>query len=318
MPLNAIPLDQLEKIGQGVERPEDVVVGRDGRVWLSDLQSAAAEARPDGTLHRVGNAGGSPNGINMDAEQRIIIANVGGLDGGDSGPVQRLDTETGEIEILAAEVDGMKLLASNYPHIDSRGRIWVTHSTFRSGPGAFDGEPDGFLFRIEEDGSTTLLADEIEFANGITLDPEERNAYVCQTSGCNVIRFPINDDGSLGQREQYGPMLGKTAAEMRSAAGDRPLTPEERSQMGLTDGCQFDQEGNLWVTLPMSNKVIAITPKGEMVTIISDPEGSLMQAPTNVTWGGEDLQDLYIGSIRTPYVLKTRVPTPGESLIHQR
>lgn len=318
MPLNAIPLDQLEKVGQGVERPEDVVVGRDGRVWLSDLQSAAAEARPDGTLHRVGNAGGSPNGINMDAEQRIIIANVGGLDGGDSGPVQRLDTETGEIEILAAEVGGMKLLASNYPHIDSRGRIWVTHSTFRSGPGAFDGEPDGFLFRIEDDGSATLLADEIEFANGITLDPEERNAYVCQTSGCNVIRFPINDDGSLGEREQYGPMLGKTAAEMRSAAGDRPLTPEERSQMGLTDGCQFDQEGNLWVTLPMSNKVIAITPQGEMVTIISDTQGSLMQAPTNVTWGGGDLQDLYIGSIRTDYVLKTRVPTPGEPLTHQR
>ena len=318
MPLNPIPLDQLEKVGLGVQRPEDVVVGRDGRVWLSDQQSAAAEARPDGSLNRVGDAGGSPNGINMDAEQRIIIANVGGLDGGDSGPVQRLDTETGEIEILAAEVAGMKLLASNYPHIDSRGRIWVTHSTFRSGPAAFDGEPDGFLFRIEEDGGTTLLADKIEFANGITLDPEERNAYVCQTSGCNVIRFPINDDGSLGRREQYGPLLGKTAAEMRRTAGDRPLTPQERNQMGLTDGCQFDQEGNLWVTLPMSNKVVAITPGGEAVTIINDPEGALMQAPTNVTWGGNDLQDLYIGSIRTNYVLKTRVSTPGEPLIHQK
>jgi gluconolactonase len=39
--------------------------------------------------------------------------------------------------------------------------------------------------------------------------------------------------------------------------------------------------------------------------------------PTNVTWGGADLQDLYIGSIRANYVLKGRSPMPGLALVHQ-
>ena len=88
MPLAPIPLDQLQRVGQGVQRPEDVVVSRDGRVWLSDQASAAAEILPDGSLNRVGDAGGAPNGINMDAQGRIIIANVGGLDGDDPNATQ--------------------------------------------------------------------------------------------------------------------------------------------------------------------------------------------------------------------------------------
>lgn len=316
MPLTPIGKDQLRKVGEGVQRPEDVVVSRDGRVWLSDQASAAAEARPDGTLHRVGNAGGSPNGINMDADGRIIIANVGGLEGEPSGPVQRLDVDTGEIEILADQINGQPLLASNYPHIDSAGRIWVTHSTSRSGPDAFNHpDPDGFLFRIETDGTLTMLAESIHFANGVTLDPQEQNAYVCSTTGCHVLRFPINADGTLGERSVYGPQLGKTVADMPA---ERPFTAAQRGQLGLTDGCGFDQEGNLWVTLPMSNKVVAITPQGESVTMIEDLEGDIMQAPTNVSWGGADLCDLYIGSIRSDYVVHARSPIPGEPLIHQR
>ncbi len=316
MPLTPIRQDQLSKVGVGVQRPEDVVVSRDGRVWMSDQASAAAEALPDGTLNRVGNAGGSPNGNNMDLEGRIIIANVGGLDGGGtSGPVQRLDIDSGEIEVLADQIDGVPLLASNYPHVDSQGRIWVTHSTSRSGGDAFSGEPDGFLFRIETDGSLTMLATEIEFANGITLDPREENAYVCSTTGCHVLRFPIHADGTLGEREVYGPQLGKTVADLDAM---RPLTAEQRGELGLTDGCGFDQEGNLWVTLPMSNKVVAITPQFEVVTMLEDLEGEIMQAPTNVSWGGADMCDLYIGSIRSDYVVHARSPIPGERLVHQR
>ncbi len=317
MPLTPIRKDQLSKVGVGVQRPEDVVVSRDGRVWMADQASAAAEALPDGTLNRVGNAGGLPNGNNMDLEGRIIIANVGGLDGGGaSGPVQRLDVDTGEVEVLADEIDGIPLVMSNYPHVDSQGRIWVTHSTSRTGDAALAaGGPDGLLFRIETDGSLTMLATEVEFPNGITLDPREENAYVCSTSGCHVLRFPIHADGTLGESEVYGPQLGKSIA---LADAMQPLSPEERGELGLTDGCGFDQEGNLWVTLVMSNKVVAITPQLEVVTMIEDLDGEIMQNPTNVSWGGDDMRDLYIGSITTDYVLHARSPIPGEPLVHQR
>ena len=54
------------------------------------------------------------------------------------------------------------------------------------------------------------------------------------------------------------------------------------------------------------------------MTILSDPEGKIMRNPTNVSWGGEGLQDLYIGSISTDYVLKVKSPVPGMPLPHQR
>jgi len=63
--------------------------------------------------------------------------------------------------------------------------------------------------------------------------------------------------------------------------------------------------------------VVVITPDEKVVTVISDPGGRLMRSPTNVSWGGADLCDLYIGSIATDYVLHARTEVPGVPLVHQ-
>ena len=60
MHLRSIPLSECEAFGHGVKRPEDVVVSRDGTVWLSDQDSACARVNDDGSLSRVGQAGGAP------------------------------------------------------------------------------------------------------------------------------------------------------------------------------------------------------------------------------------------------------------------
>jgi gluconolactonase len=308
VPLSPIPLASLEKVGVGLKRPEDVVVGRDGRVWASDQVSACAEILPDGALRRLGKAGGAPNGINMDTRGRIVIANFG-LGTAPTGPLQRLDPATGTVEVLCDAIDGKPLVASNYPIVDRAGNIWCSHSTAdraRSEAGL----ADGFVYRVRADGRAEVMASGFAFANGLALDAGESHLYVCQTMGRNVVRLPIRADGSLGAAEPYGPVLGEPAF---SGA-----TPTERARFGATDGCGFDAEGNLWVTLVLANKVVAITPKREVVTLIHDPTGELMSWPTNVSWGGADLRDLYIGTIRRDYVLRARSPVPGLPLIHQR
>jgi len=315
MPLETIDLADMQKIGDGLDRPEDVVVGPDGRVWVSDTHTACAEIRPDGSVSRIGRAGGAPNGINMDVEGRIIIANFGVAEAS-PGPLQRLDPATGEIEVLCDRVDGRTLTACNYPVIDSKGNIWCTHSTFaEKWPQALDGRADGFVFKVSPDGQAVKLADNLMFANGCCLDAEEKYLYVNQTSGGNVVRFEILADGALGPAEQYGPMLGIIPAPGRP---DRPPTPAEMADWAYTDGNGFDVEGNLWVTLPSANKLVAITPSLNVFTVAHDPTGKILNNPTNVTWGGRDLLDLYIGSIRTDYVLKTRSPVPGMPMIHQK
>ena len=95
MPLSTIPLGALERFGVGLDRPEDVAVGRDGRIFASDIQCAVAEILADGSLRRLGPpSGGAPNGINMDLEGRVLIANFG-LHSNDPGPLERLDPATG-------------------------------------------------------------------------------------------------------------------------------------------------------------------------------------------------------------------------------
>ena len=58
--------------------------------------------------------------------------------------------------------------------------------------------------------------------------------------------------------------------------------------------------------------------QGELVTMLSDPEGTILRTPTNVSWGGPDLCDLYIGSVVSDYVVHVRSPIPGMPLVHQR
>lgn len=303
MPLSAIPTSAFAKIAVGIDRPEDVVVGKDGRVFASDHQCAVAEIFADGSFKRLGPKGGAPNGVNMDPQGRILIANFGIYDR-EEGPLQRFDPTTGEHETLLAEVGGKRLTSANYPVMDRAGNIWCANSTHaETWPQALDGRTDGFIFVLRPDGSSQIVAEGLKFPNGMALSADDKTLYCAQTSGCDVMAFDILPGGELGPGRRYGPVLGALQG--------------EPADLGYTDGVGMDVDGNLWVCLPAANKVVAIAPSGEVAIVIHDPSGEVVNHPTNVTWGGADLRDLYIGSIRAGYVLKARSPIAGLALIHQ-
>ena len=303
-----IETSAFQKIAVGIDRPEDVVVGKDGRVFASDHQCAVAEIHPDGSFTRMGPKGGAPNGINMDRQGRILIANFGIYDQ-EPGPLQRFDPATGKHETLVSEVGGRKLTSSNYPVIDSAGNIWCANSTDApTWPQALDGRADGFIFVLRPDGSTEIVAEGLKFPNGMALSADERFLFCAQTSAADVLRFPIGN-GRLGRGERYGPVLGKLVTPGEPAP--------DHNELGYTDGVGLDAEGNLWVCLPAANKVVAIRPSGAVETVFHDPDGTVVNHPTNVTWGGPDMRDLYIGSIRADYVLKARSPIAGQPMLHQ-
>ena len=309
MALASIPTAAFEKIALGIDRPEDVVVGKDGRVFAADHQCAVAEILPGGAFKRMGPKGGAPNGVNMDAAGRIVIANFGIYDR-EPGPLQRFDPATGRHETLVSEVDGRKLTSSNYPVIDRAGNIWCANSTHaETWPQALDGRTDGFIFVLRPDGSASIVAEGLKFPNGMALSADEQFLYCAQTSGADVVRFPVTPGATLGKGERYGPVLGQLQRPGEAAPAAEDL--------GYTDGIGFDAEGNLWVCLPAANKVVAITPALKVATVIHDPAGQIVNHPTNVTWGGADLKDLYIGSIRADYVLKARSPVAGQPQVHQ-
>lgn len=313
MPLRPFDLSELSKWGLGLTRPEDVAVGRDGRVYATDPHVGAKEILPDGSLRSVGETvfPGCGNGISMDLDDRILIANLGAHEGV-AGPVERLDPNSGHREVLLSEVDGRPLTSCNYPMIDSAGNIWCSNSV--AAPN-FEGLADklaydGFVFVLRPDGSSSIVADNIGFANGLAMSEDEKFLYCCQSFGSNVLRFPVLPGGRLGPGEQYGPQLGPKA---------EPGVPvADRQTLHYPDGCALDVEGNLWVTLFWANKVMAISPEGELLTLIDDSDWTVLKMPTNVTFGGDDMKDVYIGGLETPYVVKLRSPVAGMKLAHQR
>lgn len=316
MPLARLPLDAFTKIAEGIERPEDVVVSREGRVFASDHRATVAEIFPDGTFKRLGPKRGAPNGINIDGRGRIVVANFGIYDG-EAGPLEVFDPGTGIRDILLATVEGRTLTASNYPLIDSSGHIWCANST--SAPTwqeALDRRADGFLYVLRSDGTSSIVADGLRFPNGLAISADEQTLFCCQTTGCDVLRFPILPGGRLGKAVRHGPRLGFIPPFAPNS--DLKLPSFITTFLGYTDGCGMDAEGNVWVTLPAAHKIVAITPAGRKVTVAHDPRGELLCQPTNVAWGGPDLRELYVGSLSARYILKARSPVPGSKLVHQK
>ena len=205
--------------------------------------------------------------------------------------------------------------------MDSSGALWCSVST--AADDLLDtiarGTADGYIFRVAPDrSSAAVVASGVQFPNCMALDRDEGYLYVARTVAADAVRFPIVGE-SLGEQEQFGPALGARRADEFGADATALLGDAQASRRwGMADGCALDSQGNLWVTLILANKIVAITPEGQVTVVIEDPEGKLVNAPTSVAWGGADMRDVYIGSIATPYVLKGRSSVPGMPMVHQR
>ncbi|GAA4289798.1 hypothetical protein GCM10023161_33150 [Mycobacterium paraffinicum] len=285
-------------------------------MFASDKASAVAELIDDNTVHHIGQAGGEPNGIAIDRNGHFLIANWG------LGELQDLDPETGAIGVvLGEELDGRPLRWLNFVLVDSIGALWCSVST--TADDLIDtiarGTADGFIFRVAPDRqSAEVVADAVNFPNCMALDRDEDYLYVVRTLTADVVRFRIEGE-TLGPQEQYGPPLGGRRPDEYGPEYGRFLAdPEVGRRWGMADGCAFDAEGNLWVTLVLANKIVAIRPDGRATTVIEDPDGALLNGPTSIAWGGHDMRDIYIGSIAAPYVLKGRSSVSGLPLVHQR
>jgi sugar lactone lactonase YvrE len=302
-----IGVGDLQIVADGISRPEDVLVHPDGRVFASDASAAVSEIRPDGTHRPIGRAGGEPNGIALLPDGGIALANFA------SGVLQRLDLATGAVDVLADRAHGRPLTCANYPVVDVDGSILVSCSSHLEAAVAMaTGARDGSIIRLAPDGTTRVVCDGLTFPNCMTFDAAREHLYVVLSTTSTVVRLRVLAAGELGAPEPYGPSLGERGddeygPELVAAFGQ----PDVLARWGMADGCGFDADGNLWVTLLGANRIVAITPALDVVTVVEDPEGAVLQSPTSVAWGGDDRRDLYIGSLFGTHVVKTRSTVAG-------
>ncbi len=129
----------------------------------------------------------------------------------------------------------------------------------------------------------------------------------------------VHPDGTLTERETFGPA----------------------QLAGTPDGFAFDAVGNLWTTFVQTDCLIALTPTGDVLTLLDDcdpvqrrvydahfhagtmtPEvmaatqGTIAPWMASVTFGGPDLRTVYLGSLRGTTIPYFTSPIAGLPLAH--
>ena len=310
-----LDLGDLTFTGHDLVRPESIIAKPDGTLLVSDGRGGITRIDPDGNQHFLGGLGGEPNGIAMMDDGSILVANIA------FGFIQRL-YPNGRVEDFLSEVDGVKMTCANYVFIDSKNRVWAGFSTRAPQwwEAAASPRPDGYIVLVDEKGPR-IVGDGIYFTNEIRLDAKEEYLYVAETMKNRISRFPVQSDGTLGERESVGPdNLGTGAA---------------------VDGFTFDADGNVWVTTVLRNGIGIITPDGDYHVVFEDANvplletfeskiasgeatpadmgatmGKTLQLVTSVTFGGPDLRTVYVGSLGMSRLPTFRSPVPGLPMHH--
>ncbi|GAC1501074.1 MAG: hypothetical protein NVS2B12_08980 [Ktedonobacteraceae bacterium] len=310
-----LELSDLTFTGHDLVRPESIIAQPNGTLWVSDGRGGVTRITADGQQQFIGGLGGEPNGIALMDDGSILVANIA------IGTIQKLHPD-GRAEEFLTEVDGVKLSSANYVFIDSKQRIWMAFSTREASwwPAAAHPRPDGYIVLLDEKGAR-IVRDDLYFTNEIRLDAKEEYLYVAETMKNHIVRFRVYPDGSLGDREAVGP--------------------DNLGTGGAVDGFAFDVNGNVWVTTVLRNGVGIITPDSDYHVVFEDANdallatfeqkiangqaqpadmaatvGKTLQLVTSVTFGGPDLQTVYVGSLGMSRLPTFRSPVPGLPLHH--
>jgi gluconolactonase len=184
------------------------------------------------------------------------------------GRLASIDLESKEVEILADGYEGKRFNAPNDLVIDRSGGIYFTDPHFR----APDPLPQGktAVYYRDAGGKVTRLLDDLAAPNGVILSPDEKTLYVIPSMQKEMMAYPVESAGKLGE--------GRVFCTLEQA--------EEGENRG-GDGLTIDTEGNLYITSGLGLQVF--NPEGKPLGIIRCPE-----QPANVTFGGEDNKTLYV------------------------
>jgi len=322
----------IRTVGRDLRRPECILAEQDGTLWSADARGGVMRIDPNGTQTLVTQTpdphfdlsasaadslqtGTLPNGLAFASNGDILISNFG------TDRLERM-TRAGRTTVLLDSLGGAPLGKVNFVLRDRRDRIWVTVSTMVNpwSDAIRSDLADGYLILIDENGAR-VVADGFHFTNEIRLDAAEEWIYVAETTAKRVTRLRVLSDGTLTDREVFGP----------PTLGD-----------GLIDGICFDSYGNLWATMIFADRLVAITPDGELLELLNDGNPSGTEAVersfatgtpvpfdvlmcsggticpwlASVTFGGPDLKTVYLGGLRSTNIPAFDSPIAGLPLAH--
>jgi gluconolactonase len=127
------------------------------------------------------------------------------------------------------------------------------------------------------------VANDLNYANGIGISPDQKTLYVSETVGNCILKFTINDDGTLSHRSNFALL--------------NLLVKDKNKSWWLgPDSMKIDRKGNMYVAQWFGGKILKISPEGKLLHVFEIAAGD---GTTNVALG-EDEQELFVTVVKDP------------------
>ncbi len=153
--------------------------------------------------------------------------------------------------------------------VDPEGRFWAGTLSLTEEPKA------GNLYVLEKDLSVSKKIGSVTISNGLAWSPDQKTMYYIDTPTSEIVSF------------HYEKGTGEIS--------DRKVIIKIPRQDGYPDGMTIDSEGMLWIAHWDGWQVSRWNPQtGEKINKISMPVARV----TSCTFGGDNLEDLYITTAR--------------------
>jgi len=275
-----IPIEAFSIFATGIDHPECIAFDRNGNLWAGGEAGQVYRISKDGKVAQVANMGGFCGGLAFSPQDELFVCNP-------AHGIVRLEP-SGKFSVFATHAATQKLVCPNFGVFDSKGNYYVSDS------GNWK-KNNGFLIRFRPDGNGEILVGPMGYANGLALSADERFLFVVESNSDSVLRFEIKPDGSLGPSLTYATECGR-----------------------FPDGLALDQEGNLYVCCYASDEIWRIDPSGRKTLFAWDRWAILLGSPTNMAFGGEQMDELYFANLARTTITRAQVGRRGQKLVNLR
>ena len=185
----------------------------EGLLWFSDMLGEAVHTVTlQGEMTTLPLAGHAPSGLGFRPDGSLLIAST------ENRQVLRYDGET-----VTTVADLSDIVPANLGDmvIDDLGRAFV-------GSQAHEG---GVIVRVDPDETATVVAQDLDFPNGMVITPDGKMLIVAESIGRRLTAFTIGADPALSDRRIFADGLD-----------------------GPPDGICLDADGGVWTSMTLANQ----------------------------------------------------------------
>jgi gluconolactonase len=310
---------EVRELTDGLEFPEGPVVLPDGSIAVCEIKGQRiTRVDADGSKETIAQPGGGPNGAQLGPDGKLYVCNngaafdfvdMGGLtithqppSNHEGGRIERIDLDSGEVEVLYSEVDGHELISPNDLVFDGHGGFWFTDYGIERERSS----DRTFICYAKADGSEIReVMGPVDHPNGIGLSPDGTKLYAAETLTAALWQWNVSAPGEIGDPFPLLPHGGMPVARI--------------SGFAAVDSLAIDGEGNVCVGTLVKGGITTVKPgaepgSGEEIDFLL--VGDFY--PTNIAFGGDDLRTAYItGSTSGKLLVVDEWPRPGLKLAHQ-